>query len=323
MYKYVYIGMDDDFFRALYMGFETIKKGRLVLVPPLGEKHFIEKMLCSINLPFVRLRHKIHSFFFYKQYLRQIIDIHPDKYEKDCRFIIYSRIYETFEDSIIKYIKSLLPDSVLICYYGDLVSSHKINLEKAKKVFNLVASFDKKDARNNGISFIQEPYSYQPEIKDVNIKYDIFFVGLSKGRKEKIINAYRYFSSHGLRCKFFVVGVDESDIFEADGLVFNKRISYREVLSYIEESKCILEIVQPGGYSASSRYSEAIAMNKILITDCKQFEHDSELSQSIMYFDSIESVNPERIISIIPKEDKQAKDSLSIEAMIKSIEELL
>ena len=64
--------------------------------------------------------------------------------------------------------------------------------------------------------------------------------------------------NENIKCKFSIVNVEDKDK-TMDGIDYNVRKSYDEVLNEIQSCECILEILQQGQSGVTLRYYEAIS----------------------------------------------------------------
>ena len=86
-----------------------------------------------------------------------------------------------------------------------------------------------------------------PEINQGSLsESDVFFIGANKGRYKHLLLIYDKLSNAGLKCDFFICDVAKKEQIKKDGIVYNKRITYDEVLKHIKASKCVLEVLQNG-----------------------------------------------------------------------------
>lgn len=142
----------------------------------------------------------------------------------------------------------------------------KINKFKWDNIF----TFDFNDAKKYNYTTLG--FNYYSSLKVDSSKLsskDVFFVGgLKGGRTELIYNMYNRLTSLGVKCDFFLMPIDNMDINHLPGACYSQRWRpYEEVLQHIQQSKCIIEIMQEGQSGATLRYFEAVSMNKKLLTN--------------------------------------------------------
>ncbi len=212
-------------------------------------------------------------------------------YRKDDEytFIIMARVYEKYGNTLISHLRRCYPSCVLVIYIVDVLANMGFSLCEAKRQFDVVCSFDEVEAKNNGMCFVLEPFSTR-YLKNVKIpqkkQYDVSFVGAAKGRYGKIMWLYNHLRNKGLKCDFYIVGVNKKDQIKSDGLHY-EWLNFERVLEHAAHSKCVVEIMQKGGYSATTRFAEAVLLNINLITDCPALK-DVEDSSIIWFNEGVE-----------------------------------
>lgn len=159
-------------------------------------------------------------------------------------------------------------------------------------VFDRVLTYDRYDADEFGFDwFGYTYYSETPfeEEKD-GIKNDVYFVGIDKGERNKIIySLYDYFIAHGIKAQFDIPKVKNPH----KGFVYmEKGIPYAEVLKRVSASNVIIEILQEKQQVQSVRYFEAVRYNKKLLTNNKHLYdlpyYDARYMRSFDQFEDID-----------------------------------
>ena len=99
-------------------------------------------------------------------------------------FILYGRIYESYGESIVRYLRKQYSNCKIVVYFGDLISRHKVDIERAKIVMDRVLTFDIQDAKDYKLDWCLEPFSANVlkhrNLKNSSIKWDVTFVGAAK-----------------------------------------------------------------------------------------------------------------------------------------------
>ena len=135
-------------------------------------------------------------------------------------------------------------------------------------LFDLVATFDKRDAEALGITHFYDPYGPRDVRTVTGLETDVFFVGHEKGRLDRLCAIADHLRGASIRFKFLVAGVSDHDKAIAHGLIpLATRLSYDEVLEHVVASRCLLEVLCEGQTSSSFRYYESVVYNKLLLTD--------------------------------------------------------
>lgn len=156
--------------------------------------------------------------------------------------------------TVPKFIHSIKPSMRIIYWYWNPVNNESLpELTKDNKIE--CWSFDENDCTTYGMKRNIQ-YYYEPDMDDgnLNLEYDLYFVGRDKGRKETINQIKSDIEKARVTYKFDVYG--DSDV----------GISYREVQDRIQKAKAILEINQNGQVGCTLRALEALFFRKKLIT---------------------------------------------------------
>jgi hypothetical protein len=192
---------------------------------------------------------------------------------KPLCFILYGRYYERYGMSLIEYLHKKYQNCRIVCYLGDLVRAYSFDINSCFQYFDAVFSFDKKDALDHHLLYCMEPFSFYPVDKNPLIpESDVTFIGYAKDRLKDILAIYEILEMNNLKCDFHIVDVAESDQLYCDKIIYNKQLDFIEVLQHVISSKCILEVLQSGGSSPTSRVSEAIIYGKKLLSNCLELK---------------------------------------------------
>lgn len=135
-------------------------------------------------------------------------------------------------------------------------------------------SFDPKDSKRYG--YVYMPYVYyskheMPKLPSNEEKYDVYFVGGMKGGRATLLeDLYSFLVANGVKCCFDMMRMHEGgDIDNSiSGINYYRHwFPYEEVLTKLNSSNCILEVLQEGQKGTSLRYFEAVCYNKKLLTN--------------------------------------------------------
>lgn len=228
----------------------------------------------------------------------------------------------------IRYLKKKFPGCKCVLIHRDLISLwHKRNPKFTRKtveeLFDLELTIDKDDAETYGIYHFDEIES-KPEVS-LSPEYplsDVFFAGAAKDRLPTLIKIYDKLSACGLNCKFYITGADTP--IARTGIQYAKNnMSYRQMLYYTVNSRCILEINQGGAVGYTSRFLEAVMFNKLLITNNMSIK-ESEFyhPQYIQCIANSDEIDPEFVKQDITV-DYHYNGEFSPKRLILQIEELL
>lgn len=180
-------------------------------------------------------------------------------------FIFFDSNPMVYNRQFLKFLREKINDSMLVLYFSNPMKLRTFcDIDYFKHYFDKIYTCDEDDSKKYSFGFQPDFYScYRKHNETDNLRYDVFFVGNAKGRDNLILKLYNFFVSKNLTCKFVVVNSKLQLPSEID----TNPISYSDVLKYIKESRCILEIANEGTKSTTLRYNEAIVYNKILITN--------------------------------------------------------
>lgn len=197
--------------------------------------------------------------------------IYPAQFSTDrplC-FIFFGTQFAVINTDYLEYLRVQHPSAKLVLYMQDIVSSLPYyDILNYKKRFDLILSYDCNDCKKYGLEYYPTPFSYIAPDKFVKREpIDVYFCGSAKTRYPEILRVYQACKEQGLKCKFFITGVPEADRIKSEEIIYDRRISYIDNLSYIYASKCIVEIMQANAVGFTPRLWEALFYNKHLLTN--------------------------------------------------------
>ena len=277
MDKYVIFSYDEGYTQAQFRDirddidvsmFEGMKS---VFLSRLHRLHNCWPLNKHFELPF--------KFVWYNWYLKKgFIEKNDMVY-----FIFLESTHISFSEKYLCYLKKKYPNSKFCFLFVNPANAY--NIEKFNKVsvfYDKVFSFIPDDVNKYG--WLYYTGCYCPiELPDSNLPHsDIFFIGSDKGRLEKILDVYSWMTARGFKCDFYITDVDKSKIIHGNGIVYNRRITYEEVLQHIQKTDCILEVLLDGcNYSSIRTFEAMVYKKKLLTTNCK-INHESFYNPSIM-----------------------------------------
>lgn len=171
--------------------------------------------------------------------------------------------------SFVEYIKKEYPNVFLIYRFTNivLISRAKLSgyLTQLTGLFDLVLAFDKLDEGNYGFHYL--PLVYTADIKhNTGIEYDLFYVGHAKDRLEILLDIFEKANNEGLKCLFYIFGVDQNRQKYSDIIKYNQKIDYLFVLDCISKSKALVDAIQGNSTGFTIKNCEAICLDKKLIS---------------------------------------------------------
>ncbi len=220
-----------------------------------------------------------------------IYDFNKVKLKKDKEYyvVVESGSMNRYEIDYFKKIKKNNIHFLLLLLNSMSASSPTLATVKSSVLSDFwekVYTFDKYDAEKFGWEYIgMSCFSSLPKCKsNVEEVYSAYYVGGLKGNRNKlIIDTCKKLEEHGIDCKFDLYEYRNDLVSSIDfplSVTINREwISYSEVLENVQKSNCIIEILQEGQRTQSTRYFEAIFYNKKLLSN------NSELTKLPFYDD--------------------------------------
>ena len=172
-----------------------------------------------------------------------------------------------YTPEILKWIHKRCPGIRLINYYWDKIEISKYPVVYCDDFENW--SFDREDAGNYGFSYNPQYYSGQLRLPAGKLKYDISFVGADREgnwpeRTELVNRYYEQLQKAGLNTFFYYVSGDRKS---NPVFTHTKRMSEREYLKVVSESRAVLDLVQPERGWMTQRPLLALSNQKKIVTN--------------------------------------------------------
>lgn len=171
------------------------------------------------------------------------------------------------------------------------------NVEDA---YDFVYTCNKRDAIENGWRY--RPDCYTPrDISNSTIlkanRCDLLFLGADKGRAEFAYKIFKRLTKQGIKCKFYILGINSYGIRDNDFIFLNKPMSYADYLSLVAGANAILELVANNERFCTLRTMEALSYGKLLITNNTSITNESFYNENqIMVINSEKDIDSKRII---------------------------
>ena len=168
-------------------------------------------------------------------------------------------------------------------------ASYALQLTKLY-TFKCIYTVDFFDAQKYGFVYTNQVY-FKTDIKKLPIIKEhpkLFFVGNSKGRLDVLLKINSLINE----TLFYISSVSKKEIVPQKGIIYNRYIEYNEVLAFVLNSNCILEIVQEGQHGLTFRDYEAICYNRKLLTNNSAIFSLKEYNPNyISYFTDINDID--------------------------------
>ena len=273
-YQFVIFGSSSEFMRAAYADIDTYD-GATYLYKNLETESKVKKALFRFHNS-----KKINSIMNLPYKSVWFNDLTPElnKHDYICfLFFAGGTRFNAIKDGYIEYLRDNYPNGRIVCFYQDLVSlKRNVSVQEIKEKCDLVLSFDQNDCYKYGLTYYPLVYS-SSNIDVTDISNDVYFVGKAKDRLEDILDAYSFLRDSGLKCDFNIVGVDLREQKYPNEINYCEPMSYADNIKHILSSKSILEIMQQTGTGYTLRTCEAIANDRLLITN------NAEVQQAPFY----------------------------------------
>ena len=293
MKKVVLIAGKKDENELIYRNINSVNDAQVIFLSlgKIFENIFTIKILKTLSDK--NIINRLCSQYISLGYKKSIFDKVQFASNDEIYFIVMARIYEKYGNSILKFLCRKFKNCHLYCYMTDIASSFMVSIETLRRNFERVYTFDFKEAEKYSLFVCQEPFEYiEVEADEMIEQCDVTFVGKAKDRLDYLLRIYEALKSAGLKCKFFIYGVDEKDQKYSSEIVYNYYMPFSEVLQRVCASKTVLEVMQGDGYSPTTRYQEAMIYGKNLLTDCKGFDGVHYVAENnIQIIDRIDTID--------------------------------
>ena len=180
------------------------------------------------------------------------------------------------EKTFLKYLKKHFKNIKLAYIFTNIVNytaaKEKKYLDKLNSWYDIVFAFDPKDAEKYN-------FEYSPLIYDADNWYNkidteskdnlVFYVGQAKDRLEVLLKSYERLKKIGVKCDFHIANVPDGNKKYENEIVYNKFMSYNDVVNCIKKATCLIDIIQGDSTGLTIKTCEAVCYDKKLITTNK------------------------------------------------------
>ncbi len=243
-----------------------------------SEVLFIKDGKKQINNKFLYFFYRLHKLRIndiirlpYKNiWFKYLVPSHlVDKNEQLC-FVFSPSTTLSYGEDFVRYVRKKFNNSKVVLVIGDKIESYgkSFDIEKLKKEMDFVCTYNPIDANKYGIALhpsmvynitVDNPIPFEQRTTDV------FFLGQEKGRGDKIVEIYRKCVELGLRSEFYIVGKTNNS--HINGINYCDWISYQDLFEKLKNTKCIINLLQPGASGFTFRDNEAYNHGCFLITN--------------------------------------------------------
>lgn len=289
------------------------------------------KYLCNLN--------KIQSFFariHFSYKLNHIISL-PFKSvwfkkvkksiskgnEENLIIIVYDRSFLSNNEKFIKYLRKNYKNCKIVYMFTNIASisgaSDNNFVHKLNDTYDVVYAFDPADAKK--YNFAYSPLLYSRNDIDVKEKNQVFYVGRAKDRYQMLIDSYERLKELDMDAKFYIFGVSDKDKKYSDEIEYNKYLSYEDCLKNIQESTCLIDVIQGNSEGFTIKNCEAVYYDKLLITTNKNIKQTPFYDERyILVIDSPSDITEEFFKNAGKvKYSDEAKAYFSVETFLKKL----
>lgn len=234
--------------------------------------HISRKANVLFELPFKNIWNK-----YYLKLLSQ--------FEKDIPvcFVFDAHFYWIANTNLFKCLKKYRPSIFFCLFFNDRFEMYNnlykrfLPVESLKRKFDFIFTYNCVDATNLGLDLMPPVFYDFPIMSSSNDSYkksDVFYIGKEKNRLRKLLEIYDELSAVHLNCLFLILGVSKKERINRKGIVYLDRpLNYIDVLKYVQNTKCVIDIVQNGAMGITLRDYEALYYDKVLLTDNNYIVH--------------------------------------------------
>lgn len=292
--KIIILGNGEDWCEKSLSDFKNMDNVKFNNYKYLRKTNAFTKIFARIHFSYKL--NKIFNLPFKKIWYNKLVEYVNAENNEMVIFIIYDRNVFANNIKFIKYLRSNFKNCKLVYMFTNIVDkSGAIEnnfIQKLNDYYDIVYAFDMEDSKK--YNFKYSPLIYSENRLNIDEKNQVFYVGRAKDRYQMLIKAYEKLKELNINTKFYIFGVDENEQKYKDNIEYNKYISYDESLRNIQESKCLIDIIQGNSTGFTIKVCEAVYYDKLLITNN---EHVKEAPfydpKFILVINSEEDINEE------------------------------
>lgn len=270
-YNYVIFGTDGDFFTLQISEILDLDNVRWI---PYRTTN-IPRVLINIYRAHTTWKVNDHVYLPLKSIWNPLYFKDDFKERRPLCFIFYSsgQNYDLGRFGYLDYLRKKYPSCKLVLCFMDLVDAHysrchDFSIEYIKKNYDLVLVYNQIDADKYGFVHYTGYLSRLPVFPNMkHFQSDVVFIGRAKDRLDLLLDVYRKLTDNGLKCDFHITDVPKEKQEYGKDIVYNEIMPYTEMVQRSVNSRCILEVTQKGVLGFTSRCSEAIMYDKLLLTN--------------------------------------------------------
>ena len=255
----------------------------------------IEKEIKKLNfdIEIIHLKWKYKESFFLKvvrkilkkldkiEWLLDLTEIKEKKFLDEDK-VIY---FDILEEEILKKITFYQTKGEKIFWLWNKLEEKEVLC--IKKYFDNIWTFDKRDAIEYNLK-IADQFYWRTKGKNLEPKYDFYFIGQNKGRIEKLIQLKNKLNNY--KFKIEIILNPYLDILKYT-INYNKyknicqfkTKNYEDIIESINKSRCIIELTKKDQTGLTLRALEALFFRKKLITDNQDIKNYDFYNENNIY----------------------------------------
>ena len=317
MSKKVYIVAQENGYLRANFKFEKEMKDVILKFSNEEEKNPIIKYFRKLSLS-KSLDEKI-NFPLRKTLYRTFFDKILLNNDSDDTIIFFDSHFYAKREVFIKWLRKEYPKVKLILWNWNKLKDG--NIGRFKKYYNAIYTFDREDSKLYDLKYISSFYSkVTAEIyKSKEAKEGVIFIGYDKGRAPFLKGVKDRLDELKIPYYFHVVKDSTSKV--ENGIeLYDKGLSYEEVLKKTSEFKIVLDLVITGQKGLTLRTLETIFLGKKLITN-NPIVQEEELYKTgnILVIENPSDITEEFLRKETLKVENKILDNYSTEGWLKKI----
>ena len=183
----------------------------------------------------------------------------------DC-IIVFDSLHSA---KLLEYIHKRFEGRLIFWHWNPIKKDKDKTILKKTKTICEHWTFNPEDAKNYEMNLNNQFFFYQKK-NSVSKNNTAFFVGTEKGRYCQLIEISDELSKIGIAIDFHIISMDKKDNRK---YIENKYMDYSNVITHIQKSKVVIEIVQDGQNGLTARALEAMFFETKLITNNKNIRN--------------------------------------------------
>lgn len=202
------------------------------------------------------------------------------KSEDKIKIIFYDRSRASYDFAFINYLRKQIPDVKVGYLFSDVVEKSGAKIfgivDKLNLHYDKVFSFDKFDSKKYGFDYSYLIYDRSATEKDKDPEFDVFLVAKAKDRLAGLIEIYDRCNVADLNIDFAINNIPDEQL-EMIGkrkIQVNEFIQYEQVIKRLNNSKCIVDIMQKGSVGVTLNIVEAVVYNIKALSDNPELKNE-------------------------------------------------